>query len=274
MQIAACLSAPLLTTLRVAVTGDQAVIVTPSAVGLADIFQRRSADVVVVEPTEVLRREFPSLLELIGMHPDTPVVVYTLLSPQAMRGTVELARAGIRNVVLKGLDDTPHRFAALLEDLAGGRWESPLFVCQVRPHLQYAPEPLTIALERLFRFPRDFQDVDDLARAAGMHRRTVERGLRRVGIASAKLLVVSARVERAHHLMRRRRMTVREAARRLDYPSVRLFARQVRWATGRSPVDIRQVATDDLVSVLSTRLSARYEPSGQHQEHRVEADEI
>jgi AraC-like DNA-binding protein len=262
MQIAACLSAPLLTTLRVAVMGDEAVILTPTPHGLADIFHRRAADVFVVEPSDVVRREFPGLLELIGMHPDTPVVVYTLISSQAMRGTVEFARAGIRNVVLKGFDDTPQRFSALLEELAGGRWESPLFDARVRPHLGRAPEPLSSAVERLFRFPRDFHDVDDLARVAGMHRRNVERGLGRAGIGSAKRLVVSARVERAHHLLRRRRVSVREAAKRLGYASTRLFARQVRWATGRSPVDIRQVATDELVETLSTRLTtSRNSPS-------------
>jgi AraC-like DNA-binding protein len=261
MQIAACLSAPLLTTLRVAMMRDEAVILTPTRHALADIFHRRAADVFVVEPTEMVRREFPGLLELIGMHPDTPVVVYTLISPGAMRGTVEFARAGIRHVVLKGFDDTPRRFAALLEELAGGRWQSPLFDARVRPQLGRAPDPLSSAVERLFRFPRDFHDVDDLARAAGMHRRSVERGLGRAGIASAKLLVVSARVERAHHLLRRRRVSVREAARRLGYPSTRLFARQVRWATGHSPVDIRQVATDELVTVLAARLTASRQPS-------------
>jgi AraC-like DNA-binding protein len=111
-------------------------------------------------------------------------------------------------------------------------------------------------VRELFNAPGQFADVTDLARAAGFTRRTVERWLTRVGIASPKLLVVSARVERAHHIMRSTNLDVSAVARRVGYVSPRLFARQVALATGWPPTAFRYTVTaDDLLRRLVAALS-------------------
>jgi AraC-like DNA-binding protein len=98
----------------------------------------------------------------------------------------------------------------------------------------------------------------------------VERWLTRVGIASPKLLVVSARVERAHHVMRSSSADVATVASRVGYPSPRLFARQVALATGWPPTALRYTVTAD---ALVSRLIASIDvpPGPDRHDHLVES---
>ncbi|MGH7663904.1 MAG: helix-turn-helix domain-containing protein [Gemmatimonadaceae bacterium] len=258
MRFGTRLSDPLLLTFRAVFGGDRnALLPIPAWSALDEILDRQALDIIVLDPALVGPQELPNVVATLAMHADTPVVVYTALSPAGMRGTVELTRAGMHHVVLKGFDDGPKRFRAFVEKVAGGIWNSALFDAFVRARIAHLSRPLALAVELLFRQPRDFFTVHDLARAAGMHRRSVERALGQAGIASARRLVVSALVERGHHYLRHDGCDIDEAARRLRYPNARLFARHARWATGHSPSVLRRaLSTDELVACLARRLTA------------------
>jgi AraC-like DNA-binding protein len=257
MQVAARLSEYLLTQLRAALARDHTLVAVPTWSDLGGIFRGRMVDVVVLEPTPLEPDELAPLLRLLASHPAVPVIVYTSVSPAAMRVTVELARRGVHHVVFRGIDDAPGRFRALMQDLADAAWRSSLWPW-VEERVARAPAPLERAVRELFTAPHRFGDVADLAGASGMTRRTVERWLTRVGIASPKLLVVSARVERAHHLMRSSSADVATVAQRLGYASPRLFARQVGLATGWAPTAFRySVTNDELFTRLTEALVAR-----------------
>lgn len=255
MEVAARLSDPLLATLRVVLGDEHGLLPIASWMALERTLRERTVDVVVLEPAPLNDDELRALVELIARHPATPVVVYTLVNASAMRATVELARAGARQVVLKGFDDTPRRFRALLEELGDAEWSSELWKW-VAERIAHTPARVESAVERLFRYPHRFVDVSDLVRATGLTRRTLERWLARAGIGSAKMLVLSARVERAHYLLRHSTAPVGEIAGRLGFPSVRLFARQVRLATGHPPSTIRHALTGaELLAALENRLA-------------------
>ncbi|MFN2397320.1 MAG: helix-turn-helix domain-containing protein [Gemmatimonadaceae bacterium] len=256
MRAAARLSDPLLTSLRVALIRNHTVVPVQSWSVLDELLQRRGADVVVIEPTQLFRFDLADVRTLLAVHTDVPVVIYTSVSSVAMRGTVEFARVGIRHLVIKGLDDSPRRFAALLEELAAGTWESPLFTSYVQGLLGHSSSDLGDAVERLFRFPEHFPDVESLARAAGIHRRNLERGLHRAGIASAKTLIACARVERAYQLLHHGNYSLEATARRLGCANDRQLARSVRWATGMPPRRLRYgVRPEELRANLTRRLS-------------------
>lgn len=242
MQVAARLSDHLLTQLRVALARDHTLVAVPTWAELSSLFRGRRVDVAVLEPNPMAPSELAPLLQLLADHPAVPVVIYTSVTPAAMRVTVELARRGVHRVIFRGIDDAPTRFRALMQDLAHAGWQSSLWPW-VEERVTRTPAPLERAARELFRAPHQFADVADLAEAAGLTRRTVERWLTRAGIASPKLLVVSARVERAHHLLRSSSVDIPTVAAQLGYASPRLFARQVALLTGCPPSALRYAVT-------------------------------
>ncbi|HEU4628946.1 MAG TPA: helix-turn-helix transcriptional regulator [Gemmatimonadaceae bacterium] len=255
MNVVAFLSDHLLSTLRAVLREDHRIF-TPLAVeALAAAIQQAHADVLVVEPSAVPSPQWPALLGLLRQEGMPAVVVYTTISPPAMRATVELARLGIRHIVLKGYDDSPRHFRALFDALASDFWASVLYQ-RLRPDWQELPLPVLDALAFLFRFPDRVRTVADLAAAAGVTTRTLHRWLGRVGVASAKRLVLAARVEWAHTLLRTGRLQVREVADRLGYVSPRQFRREVHLLTGLTPATLsRRWPADELVELLATRLA-------------------
>lgn len=256
MHVVARLSEYLLTQLRVAVVREHTLHAVPSWGELGSALAEHPADVLILEPTPVSPDELAPLLRLLAGYPTLPVVVYTSVTPAAMRVTVELAKRGVHHVVFRGIDDSPARLRALLHELAGATWRSALWPW-VQGRVARGPAAIERAVRELFAAPHRFHDVADLARAAGLTRRTVERWLARVGIASAKLLVVSARVERAHHLLRSTDADLSAVASRLGYQSPRLFARQVALATGRPPTALRHALTvEDLHALLVAAITS------------------
>ena len=101
------------------------------------------------------------------------------------------------------------------------------------------PHTLVRAIEKLFRSPHSFRDVEDLAFAAGMNRRTLDRWLDKSGLASARTLLLAARLLRAYHFLRDPRSRLEEVTTKVGYASSRSFARQVRAATGLTPSALR-----------------------------------
>ena len=59
--------------------------------------------------------------------PAVPVIVYTSITPAAMRITVELAQRGVHRVVFRGIDDAPTRIRAIMQDLSDASWRSALW---------------------------------------------------------------------------------------------------------------------------------------------------
>lgn len=259
MNVVAFLSDHLLSTLRAVLREDHRIVTPLAADALVAAIQQSHADVLVVEPSAVPGPQWPTLLGLLRQEGMPAVVVYTTISPPAMRATVELARLGIRHIVLKGYDDSPRNFRALFDALASDFWASVLYQ-RLRIEWRDLPLPVLDALAFLFRFPDRVRTVGDLAAAAGVTARTLHRWLGRAGIVSAKRLVLAARVEWAHTLLRTGRLQVREVADRLGYVSPRQFRREVQLLTGLPPATLsRRWSADELVDLLVDRLATRHE---------------
>ncbi len=77
---------------------------------------------------------------------------------------------------------------------------------------------------------------------------------------TARMLVLGARLLRAYFYMQDPGRSLDEVVERLGYGSARLFARQVRAATGLTPTALRQsVPPDEFVALLTARLARRGE---------------
>lgn len=256
MDVVAFLSEPLLTTLRVVLRTDarHRILTPPPAPGVVAAMREAGADVLVLEPGAVPVDQWPELLAYLRGSDLQTVVVYTTLAPPAMLGTVELARLGVRHIVLKGYDDTPRNFRALFDLLAAELWRSPLHD-QVAPLLATVPGRVRDAVAYLFRAPHRVRDVDDLAALAAVTPRTLHRWLRRSGIASTKRLIAAARVEWGVAQLRSGSQSVELVAAHLHYPTPRRFRREALLLTGSPPAALRwAMEADDLTGLLLARL--------------------
>jgi AraC-like DNA-binding protein len=261
VEVAARLSPPLLSHLRIAL--DDSFIVT-AADGwdeLIEVVRMRPIDVAVVDPRADGSIRTGPLRTLLGRYPTLPVVIYASLTPESLKATVELAQHGAQHVVLRGFDDEPVRLRELLSRLAAYRL-SETVVRSLMPHLVGAPPLLGRAIGRLFEAPHRFGGVNDLARAAGMTRRNLDRWLERSGLASARMLILGARLIRACYYMRDQGFLLDDITKKLGYTSPRLFARQVRAATGLTPTALRStVIPEDFTVQLTAMLCRRGDAS-------------
>lgn len=254
MEVAARLPSPLLSHLRVALDDEHALTVADGWSDLIEVARTRPIDIVVADPRADGKIQIDEVRVLLGRYPTLPVVVYTSLTPESLKATVELAKHGVRHVVLRGFDDEPRRLRELIERLPAHRF-SDIVLQGLAPNLERAPELLRRAIARLFEAPHAFQGVEDLAAAAGMTRRNLDRWLDRLGLASARMLLLGARLTRAMFYMRDPGYLLDDIIRKVGYASPRLFARQVRAATGLTPSMLRQhVEPEKFMEQLAARL--------------------
>jgi len=236
---------------------EQSLIIFEDWHALAEAVRVRPIDVVIVDPRADGALRVDEVATLVERYPSLPVIVYAVLAPEMLQGTVELARAGVRHVVLRGFDDEPRRFRELLERLPSRTLDG-IVMEQLRPRLELAPALLRRAILELFESPHLFRGVSDLARAAGMTRRNLDRWLDRLGLASGRMLLMGARTTRAVHYMRDPGFLLEDITRKLGYESPRLFARQVRAITGLSPSVVRgSVQYEKVIEQVAERLCRR-----------------
>ncbi|MGQ0712491.1 MAG: helix-turn-helix domain-containing protein [Gemmatimonadaceae bacterium] len=259
MNVVARLPPLLLSHLRIVLGREHHVITVDRWDALENEVRRSPVDLVVADPRAEGTVRLEELRKLIRDFPSLPIVIYTILAPDTLGATVELAKLGVRHVVLRNFDDEPRRFRDLLERQPAYAMSDAVLASLARP-LGSVPAELARAVERLFRVPQQFKDVNDLATAAAMNRRSLDRWLDRAGLATARMLVLGARLLRAYFYMQDPGRSLDEVVERLGYGSPRLFARQVRAATGLTPTGLRQrVPPEQFVALLTARLGRRGE---------------
>lgn len=256
MEVLARLSAPLAAQLQIALAGDHTLAIVDGWGALLLAIRERPVDLVVLDPRTSGGLELGQARELLARHPTLPVVIYTTLAADSMQATVMLAKLGVQHVVLRGFDDEPRRFRQMLDQLPAVRLSNSVLQ-HVLPHVQDAPILFIRAITRLFEAPQEFVDVDELARMSGMTRRTLDRWFVRSGLASARTMILVARLTRAKHYMSDPGFLLEDIAKKMGYSSIRRFARQVRAATGMTPSTMRSSFTTEEFTMRMAALVCR-----------------
>lgn len=218
----------------------------------------RPLDVAVVDPHMDGRPHLDEIRTLLARYPSVPIVLYMMaLTPEALQSTLVLARHGITNVILRGFDDEPRRLVQILESVPiHGPGDTVLKA--IAPRFDDAPPLLRGTVKQLFTTPHAFRSVADLALAAGMTRRNLDRWLETHDLASARMLLLGARIARAIHYMQDPGCLLDDISKKLGYDSPRLFARQVHAATGVMPSVLRETGDPEkLMERLAARLCRR-----------------
>lgn len=258
MDVAAHLSPSLRSHLRSALANEHSLIFAESWDDLADAMRTRPLDVAVVDPHIDGRPQLDEIRTLLARFPSVPMVLYLLaLTPEALQSTLVLARHGITNVILRGFDDEPKRLAQLLESVPAYGLSDSLFNA-ISSRFDDAPPLLRGTVKQLFTTPHSFRTVSDLALAAGMTRRNLDRWLETHDLASARMLLLGARIARAIYYMQDPGCLLDDISKKLGYDSPRLFARQVRAATGVMPSVLRETGEPEkFMERLAARLCRR-----------------
>jgi AraC-like DNA-binding protein len=254
VDVVAYLSEPLLHVFR-SVTGTRHTLHVARTVQELDTFLTlRPASAAVVDPLAPGLDDPRRLLPIFERHASVQVIVYTTVTPLAMRGYGLLAAAGVRHLVVRGVDDFPEQFRDVLEALPADTL-SGILLMMLEPLLSQVSAPLARALQELFRAPHIMSDISAVARAAGMPRRTFDRALERAGFAPADMLYRTARVVRAYHYMRSTELRLKDIAIKLGYGTPRALTSEVYLVTGFLPSSLKtELEPEDLLTRVATPL--------------------
>jgi AraC-like DNA-binding protein len=258
VEVAAHLSSSLRSHLRSALANEHSLIFAESWDDLAIAMRTRPLDVAVADPHIDGRPQHDEIRTLLTRYPSVPMVLYLMaLTPETLQSTIALARHGVTNVIIRGFDDEPKRLVQLLESVPAYGLSDTLFDA-ISSRFDDAPPLLRGTVKQLFTTPHTFRSVTDLALAAGMTRRNLDRWLETHDLASARMLLLGARIARAIYYMQDPGCLLDDISRKLGYDSPRLFARQVRAATGVMPSVLREAGEPEkLMGRLAERLCRR-----------------
>jgi len=256
LDVVAYLPAPLLSHLRI-VLGDRHQLTPVDGWEALEVAVRREqADIVVLDPTLPGTVRVSETVVLQQRYPSVRVVVYTSLTPSAMRMVVELAKHGLQHVVLHRFDDDPRRFTELLTQLPGHALGE-LLLEKVNDAVAALPPRVGGAVARMMRAPRHYSTVDDLAAGAGMTRRQLYRVLEGAGFTSPRLLVQAARAVRAFAFLRDPGRLLEDVSEKLGYSEPRVLNRVMLELVGTRPLEARgTMSPQEFVERVAARLFA------------------
>lgn len=227
-----------------------------SSVEMTEVARREAVDVVVIDPSMSGIITVPEIIGFRRAFPSLPLIPYTSMTAAAMRAVTELAPHGISSVMLYRVDDSAQR---LLDVLRSRPTDSltPRVLERLAPELARLTQRVRAGVLQLFQEPQSFRGVEDLARAAGVTSRTLYRQFEVAGFASARSMVLGARLLRAYVWLRDPANSAQDVVRKLGFSSRQQFGRQLMAATGASPRVLRSLASDaQIVDRLVALLTA------------------
>ena len=248
-HVVACLPPDLLVRLRQAIESRARLSAAEDWEQLEDTWHQAPGGVLVLDPRMAPPGSRPAWA--LGI----PTVLYTALSPEAIRGALAMCAAlqSPVSIAFRGHDDTPPQLRHLI-DVAMLAGLSERVGHLLAPRLRALPARGEAALLDALRHPERYRTVESLADHAGVAPQRLRRWTREAGMISPKRLLLVGRVVWAYHYLRNRSATLRVIATRLGYTEPRDLARHVRRATGWLPRDFVQIDEEELLARLGRYL--------------------
>jgi AraC-like DNA-binding protein len=226
-----------------------------------DALERGAPDVLVIDPRLVPPRSMQPFIQAVR-NAAAPVLAHTALTSLGMRALLSLSQAGIREVLIRGVDDDApslrRAIDRLRQETLGGR-----VLGGLASALRIMPEPLRAAVTARFVHPDASDTPHRLAAQAGINRRSLDRWVARSGIASARLLVAAPKLLLAYDQLRQPEISVADVAALVGYSSPRSLERQCQVLLGTRPAALRQTLPPDaFASALARGLLTARDPGG------------
>ena len=226
---------------------------------VADLHHRR-CDVAIVDPCaggdHRAQGRLSALTQAMALVPSIPVIGYVSVTASAIRVVQALVRSGAPEIVIRGVDDSLDALTrAIHRAVAACGWSG--VASTVEAPLQALPLPVATAIQAAFTHPEQVRSVCDLAAAARMTRRSLDRWLARTGFSSARTVLSCARVNAAFHLLTGGSVRVAEAALLVGYSSSRSLTRELGAITGCPASEVTRVSRDTFAATIGRRLVRR-----------------
>lgn len=182
------------------------------------------------------------------------LIAYGASAPPAVRKMADLARHGLCHIIFRGVDDLPSSFRRAVRDAAGTRLSAAV-LDRLTPMLCPAGDSFRHVISQLFYEPLRFRSPAEVAEAAGIARRTLDRTLCTLDLEPARTFLLAARVTWAYPRMRSARIRVCDISRQLGVAKPERFAQHTRFLLGLPPSILRtQVSPDQFVEMIVARL--------------------
>ena len=195
-----------------------------AGVVVVDVRDRTGAPTIAMVRT--IREGFPSV----------PVVAYCALTPDSSREILDLARAGVNDLILRGVDDVGVALRSVIttaQEHCGAKHVleaiAPLVPPSVVPFLRYSLE-----------HARQTVTVADVAAALGVHRKTLVDRLATAGLPTPSAMIGWCRLTLAAQMLEDPGRSVEQIALLLDFSSGASLRNMLKRYTGLSPREVRE----------------------------------
>lgn len=221
---------------------------------LRDALAARPYAMVVVEPRDadgVPTEE--AIRALRARYPEVPVIGHVAAQPGMSADVLALARAGVHELVVAGIDDVALVLRTTLAR-AARRSTAERVLADVLPLVPVAAvSVLRYCLEHATAAP----DVPALARALGVSRQTLATRMRAAGLPGPRALSVWCRLLLAAELLAGEGRTVDQVALTLDFASANAFRNLLRRYADLGPADVRHDRGAGLRTAFHDALAGR-----------------
>jgi AraC-like DNA-binding protein len=186
------------------------------------------------------------------LFPSLRLILYTSMTPQLAPVLLTLGQYGIRQVVLRSVDDHPDVLLNLVSAEAMNA-ASHRLLDQLTAALAPLPAELRWVLEDALRSPGTVQTVQQVAALARVDRGTCARWFARAGLPSPRHILAAARVLYAHRLLQDPGFTIEDVAKRLGYAQAKTLQQHARTYLGLTAGEMRLSLTADEATVHIVR---------------------
>ena len=250
MRVLALVPEDSLNVLRAALARDHLVVWVADAASILKSSSDSSVDAIVVDPSIVADTDWVRLRPVLTS-PHLPVMLYGRLTPESARRIVTASVAGPHEAILRSLDDDAAAIRACMLRL---RTPAPpaRVLARIAERVTALPAVLQHVTVPLFCSGRVPRWADDVARAAGVPRRSVDRWMSRAGLAGTATLLDVARLSRVWVPIVDDNADPAEVAVRGGFRRARMLAVHTRRIVGVSPSHFgSQLQVDEFVDRLA-----------------------
>jgi AraC-like DNA-binding protein len=180
----------------------------------------------------------PVLTTLMARHPTVPFLGYCGIGIAHTEELRELARAGVHELVFRDVDDKP----ALLRSKLGRGIEACAAAHVLRRLSEQLPGTLHGMVAYCASFPRESHEIEKVALALGVHRKTLVNWCRRAHAPPPSVLVTWVRLLLAVEILQSPGHTIERIAHSLEFPSGSAFRNLCRRYLGHRPAELRSPA--------------------------------
>ncbi len=221
---------------------------------LADALAARPYALVIVDARDADGTSTEEAVRALrARHPDLPILGHATARVGLSADALALARAGVHELVISGIDDVASAVRAALAR-ATRRSSAERILADVADLVPTDAVPLLrYCLEHAASAPT----VPDVARALGVSRQTLAARLRVANLPAPRELAAWCRLLLAADLLAGAGRTVDQVALALDFPSSNAFRNVLRRYAGVGPAELRRGGRDCLLVAFRRALAGR-----------------